>query len=304
MFFLLIGSALFLRILVSVPNEMTLHSHEMNVSRQIDRMQTIAKNKIIVIGGSGCGFGLCSAMIYEHFNMPVCNTGTHAGLGLQIQLNLCRRYICKGDIVVIIPEYENYLNNRYLGDVTALRILSTLYPSGYKDFSVKQQLHLVQFVPLSFQDAWSARKLTFDENDNGPYSRNALNQFGDCEGYEKRIHMQKQWKAGKWDNPQIQEKAIALLDTYSQYCLEQGATMLLFPPAYKAMCFDENEEFIDTIWNSLRDAKLPLAAYPDRYRFADTLFYDSEYHLIYEGVMLRTNRLIEDMDSALAAYGR
>ena len=47
-------------------------------------------------------------MIGEHFDMPVCNTGTHADLGLLTQLNICKDYIRNGDIVIIIPEYEQY----------------------------------------------------------------------------------------------------------------------------------------------------------------------------------------------------
>ena len=78
----LLCSALFLRVLVAFPNEICRQSHEVNVIKQIERMKTINEPKIIIIGGSGCGFGLCSKLISEHFNMPVCNTGTHAGLGL------------------------------------------------------------------------------------------------------------------------------------------------------------------------------------------------------------------------------
>lgn len=59
----LISSALLLRILVSFPNAWSRQSHEVNVIKQIERMQTIDEPKIIIIGGSGCGFGMCSKLI-------------------------------------------------------------------------------------------------------------------------------------------------------------------------------------------------------------------------------------------------
>lgn len=123
-------SVVLLRVLVTVPDEYCRHSHEVNVIRQIERMENIKEPKIIIIGGSGCGFGLCSTMIGEHFDMPVCNTGTHAGLGLLTQLNICKDYIRNGDIVIIIPEYEQYIGQTYLGSSTTLRIFSSVLSYG------------------------------------------------------------------------------------------------------------------------------------------------------------------------------
>jgi len=298
---LLLSSALFLRVLVSFPNEYCFQSHEVNVVRQIKRMKTIDEPKIVIIGGSGCGFGLCSKMISEHFKMPVCNTGTHAGMGLLTQLNLFKGYICKNDIVVVIPEYSNYMKNKYLGDVANLRILSSTYPIGYKSFSLRQQLYLLQYVPFAFDEARKSRNAVIAENN--PYSRNSLNEYGDVEMYEIRHHLDTiDWKPKKWDDFRLQNKTISLLQDFYQYCKCRNATMLLFPPAYKEMYFDTNQEYITMIWNALEEAQLSLVSSPERYRMADTLYYDTEYHLIYEGVKIRTQMLIADMDAALRIY--
>jgi hypothetical protein len=53
---------------------------------------------------------------------------------------------------------------------------------------------------------------------------------------------------------------------------------------------------------TLEKAQLPCVSKPERYRMADTMHFDSPYHLTYEGVMTRTSRLIADMDSILPIY--
>lgn len=297
----LLCSALFLRVLVAFPNEICRQSHEVNIIKQIERMQTINEPKIIIIGGSGCGFGLCSKLISEHFNMPVCNTGTHAGLGLLTQINLCKEFVHDSDIVVVIPEYDQYLGNCRFGDAAALRILTSLYPKGYQYFTFQQQIQLLQKVPAAYKDAVSARGQVFD--DNSPYFQKSLNEYGDVEMYEMRCHRtDKDWEVNKWKINTVEKESVVLLQSFYNYCEKHHAKMLLFPPAYMAMSFDVNENTIRTIWTVLEEAQLPCVSTPERYRMADTMHYDTDYHLTYEGVMLRTNRLIADMDSALRVY--
>ena len=293
-------SMAFLRVLASVPNDYCRQSHEVNVVRQIERMENIKVPKIIIIGGSGCGFGLCSPLIGDYFHMPVCNTGTNAGLGLLTHLNLCRDYVQKGDIVVVVPEYSHYKGQFYLGEVANLRVLSSVYPSGYKKFTLRQQLYLIQYVPTAYNNAKASRGVNFDDENCNPYSMKALNEFGDVECFESRQHqVTKDWSVAIWDGPKLQRRAIKVLQEYNQYCMERGATMLVFPPAFKAMDFDANKDFIHVIWESLEKAQLPIVSYPEQYRMADTLHYDTNYHLTYDGVIIRTKQLIKDMDSAL-----
>lgn len=233
--------------------------------------------------------------------MPVCNTGTHAGMGLLTQINLCKEFVYEGDIVVVIPEYDQYLGNCRFGDASALRILTSVYPKGYKYFTFRQQIQLLRHVPSVFKDAKTVRGQVFE--DDSPYSRMSLNEFGDVEMYEMRCHRtDKDWEPKKWKNTKVEKESVALLQGFYDFCEKHHAKMLLFPPAFKAMDFDVNKEVIRSIWMTLEEAQLPCVSKPERYRMADTMHYETNYHLTYEGVMIRTNRLIADMDSALRVY--
>ena len=37
-------------------------------------------------------------MIYNHFHMPIINTGTHASIGIVMQLKMYEQYFKKGDV--------------------------------------------------------------------------------------------------------------------------------------------------------------------------------------------------------------
>ena len=280
-------------------NNYSLLSHEINLKRQIDRIHNINEPKIIFIGGSGCAFGLCSAMIHEHYQMPVVNTGTHAGLGLRLQIYLFMPYISENDIVVVIPEYAQFKGDYYLGESTVLRILSSSYQDGYKYLNVKQQLHLFKYVPSAYKSARFARSLKTLAPDS-PYSAEALNEFGDIERYEFRNHKTINNAGGDLDkNTIIQEKVVDLLSDFNRVCKEKGATMLLFPPTYRDVAFKKNANQITEIWEALSDKNLPIISSPENYQFPDSLFFDSDYHLTYEGVMLRTDKIISDLESLL-----
>lgn len=278
------------------PNNYSRFSHEINVKYQLERIQQIHESKIIFIGGSGCGFGLCSPLIMEHFRMPVVNTGTHASLGLRLQLLLFKPYIKENDIVIVIPEYAHYMGDFYLGDESTIRILSTHYTEGYKLLNFRQQMHLLKFVPKAYKDARSARAIKAIEP-NSPYSAISLNECGDVEMYEYREHKIINNKNEKTKEERIQIESIRLLCDFNQYCIGKGATMLIFPPALREEVFEQNKKKIEEIWNSLAINDLPIVSSPKIYELSDSLFYDTDYHLTYEGVVLRTNMLIADLDS-------
>lgn len=114
--------------------------------------------------------------------------------------------------------------------------------------------------------------------------------------YDHRAH--KEIKGGRDDmDKEIQDGAIQLLYEFYQYCKDQGATMTIFPPAFRDKTFEQNVTQINLIWETLSNHNLPIVSSPDNYKLSDSLYYDTDYHLTYEGVILRTNKVISDLDS-------
>ena len=292
----LCATTLLWRCMITVENNYSIRSHETNVRRQIERLDTLQSPKIIFIGGSGCGFGISSPMIRDHSHMNVCNTGTHAGLGLRLQVELYRKCISKGDIVVIIPEYEQY-TGLFLGDETVFRIFTSTYKPGYKHISVRQQFHLFPYVAKAFHDDAIMKGLK-EVDATSPYSIASLNEYGDVENYAYRNHREAAWKPNALEGD-VDKTVIPYLKGLYQECIEKQATMLIFPPAFRQGAFEFNEGKIEEIWNMLEQSDLPVVSNPRACMLPDSLYYDTDYHLTYEGVVIRTNKLIADLDALL-----
>ena len=145
------ASALFICILLYVPNKYIQKSYfGVSTARQIERAKEITEPKIIFMGGSNCACGLCSPMIVEHFQMPVCNTGVNYIFGLLSQMRMYQEFIHDGDVVVVFPEYQQFFGDLYLGNEELLGLFSSVYPQGFKTLTIEQCIHLLPCVPRAF----------------------------------------------------------------------------------------------------------------------------------------------------------
>ena len=296
---LLLLSALFLGVLLTVPNYYIRRSYfGVNTRKQVERMRKMDEPKIIILGGSNCSCGLYSPLISEHFNMPVCNTGVNYIFGLLSQLRLFEEYVHTGDIVVVFPEYQQFYGDLYLGNEELLGLLSSVYPRGFKTLTLKQGVHMLPCVPKAFEAALSMRDKMPPKD--SPYTPESLNECGDVEGYDLRKYKYDQdWTPTIWGEENLQKGAINALVELDELCKTQNATLLILPPVYKAMNYDANMASIGVVWKALEEKGLPVVSVPERYRMVDSLHYDSEYHLTYDGTIKRTRLVIEDMDKAL-----
>lgn len=279
-------------LMLSVPNVDCRNSHEMNVSRSMERLKLAKGPKMVFIGGSGLAFGLKSKRVQEGVGMPVYNTGTHAGLGLGLQLALVKPYVGEGDLVVCVPEYQQYLGGFMYGNETALRILSSSYPQGYRLVTLRQYVYLLRYVPDAFFSAISTRD---GVPYGGPYSVSALNEFGDVECYEHRNHVE-DIQVLPLNGP-LQPRSISVLKDFDSFCAKQGARVLLLPPAYRRTAYYTNETRIDEIWDMVKDSGLTTMSSPETYCFPDSCFFDTDYHLTEQGVDQRTERVISDIQA-------
>src|SRR6476661_8416978 len=74
--------------------------------------------KIILVGGSNLAFGVDSKLLQDSLRLPVVNMGLYAKLGLRYMLAQVKPYIRAGDIVVVVPEYDQFYGQFSEGDNT------------------------------------------------------------------------------------------------------------------------------------------------------------------------------------------
>ena len=260
--------------------------------------------KIILLGGSNVSFGINSQLIHEHFKMPVVNMGLYAEIGLKYMLSDIRPYIKKSDIVVLLPEYQNFYSDSYYGSRGLIAILFDVYPTGLKYISTKQWLHLFPYflnyaaVKVKRLPDYLTKKITGKKKKKhiGIYDRRSFNKFGDA-----YIH----WTMGPRPIPPagnlatgsvtLKEEVFKDISNFEKFLSEKGATLAIFPPCIHDKAYYKSEWIIKKIAR-----RWPNRNYdPSKYIFKAELCFDSPYHLVKKGLDIRTKRLIEDLQTYL-----
>lgn len=279
-----------------VKDPMSASSHEANVRLASERIAMIEEPKIVIIGGSGCQFGFLSELLASHFHCPVVNTGTHACVGLQLQVNLFKDHLKPGDIVLLIPEYDQYCSkNLFLGcaDESMLRIMLTNYPKGLQKLTFEQWRLALPFLPQYISKSFAHHAVPA----YSPYSITSINEYGDATNWDCR-------KAVFKDNPRLNplyanpdSSILAFIQDFAAYCRANSIRCLLFPPAIAQMESEQIADYIQTLYQALESKGTSFCVRPERYVLLDSLFFDTYYHMTYEGACLRTQMMINDMDS-------
>lgn len=277
-------------VMLSRKDDYCLHSHEKNAILAYERLEALKDtNKIVIISGSNGQFSINSRMIHEAFNMLVVNTSFHAGIGIRMQFELYKDLLQKGDIVIFCPEYGNGFNKgRLYGGIALLRVLSTYMPSAYKKITFLQWLHLYKYTGIHFWDYLNHLNI---EEVKGPYSSDAVNEYGDIEC--ERAHVDNIKDAtikGEVDNAVLE-----YLKYIHDFAKAKDIKLVFLPPTFIRNCYNINSKQIDSIANTLRENGIAWQAEPSKYAFSNSLYYDTYYHMTQEGANIRTEVLIEDL---------
>lgn len=266
-------------------------THEVNVRLSKERLEATVAPRIVIVGGSNCGFGFESGLLKEHFQMAVVNTGTHADIGLRLQIKLYEPFLQAGDVVLLCPEYNLFDKKNFYGTGSTAQwsILYNNYPEGLEARCGYQKVATIRFIPLYFVNAWRTRRQQMPVEN--PYSAAQLNEYGDVAAV--RGHEDKQ---GEMRLSEPYAPAFDFVAQFVQQSEQRGVRVFLFPPNFSASAFDQNQSQIVQIAEQLAQRGVPYVAEPSRYRFADSLYFDTDYHMTNQGARLRTQYVIEDLE--------
>jgi hypothetical protein len=257
--------------------------------------------KIVFVGGSNLSFGLDSRRISEEFQMPVVNMGIHGGIGLRYMMNDVLPYVKKNDVIILVPEYDQFYSQVYYGNVELVSILFDIFPQGKQFISIRQWQILAPYVfkysgtkiktiPMILISKFMPKSKII-----GIYDRHSFNNFGDA-----YIHWDKASEivscSGKCSGKEtVNAFAFSEIKEFKNHLQKSGAELIILPPVYQECSFNNQQYIINKIETHLKENKLAYLTPPLRYRFADNLIYNTTYHLNKQGVDLRTDRVIEDL---------
>ena len=245
--------------------------------------------RIIFVGGSNLSFGLNSKKIKDSLRLSPINTAIHVEIGLQHMMDNTIQYVNEGDIIVIAPEYEHFYGRTVYGGEP---LLITVADVKYLPLKINQIKNIYKFLPKLFYSKLNPFNYFFVK-ESDVFSINSFNAYGDVYTHWGLEQIKFAPKVEIDDN--YNPNTIKLINNFRTELMKKKASLYITFPSFQASSFNNNIKQIKKVENELINSGFELLGYPERYRMNDSLMYDSSYHLLKEGVDLRTQLLIEDI---------
>jgi hypothetical protein len=272
-----------------------------------DRLiRTTPSPKIILVGGSNLAFGIDSRMMEDSLHMRVVNMGLYAKLGLRYMLAQVKPYIKRDDIVVIVPEYDQFYGNFSEGDNTLNTALLYAPADRIGDF-VKSYSVIdvvlrprVENVRRSFfqatASAFGVKNKYFPPDTNPVYNRHSFNQYGDVVSHLGKKSMNPDSIFVKELPPpkDFNKRTLSELNEIGDAARERGAHAYFLFPSYIDRSYKINVAAID--WLKARLSKgmnVPILGSPADFVYPSSWFFDTRFHLNGIGRGPRTAKMIE-----------
>jgi hypothetical protein len=262
--------------------------------------------KIVLVGGSNLAFGVDSKMMQDSLGLPVVNMGLYAKLGLKYMLAQVRPYIKAGDVVVVVPEYDQFYGDFANGDHTLNTALLYAPNDRVSDFIKSYSIVDVVVRPRvenarrSFLRAAAAavgREQQFFPPDTNPvYNRRSFNEHGDVVS-----HLGRQGK-----NPDsiyvgplpsmttFNAETIDFLNEIADEAARENARAYFMFPSYIEGSYRLNAAAIDSLRSRLDDnLKLEIVGTAGDFAYPPDHFFDTRYHLNERGRAVRTREMVQ-----------
>ena len=271
---------------------------------KVERLYSTDEPKIVVIGGSSVPFGVDSVLMEEMLGMPVVNFGLYATLGTKLMLDLSRKAIGKGDVIVIAPETDAQTYSLYFN-------AEATWQACDGNFSTLTKISSDNF-PDMLGGVWkfAAQKIKYATAEehldpSGIYNKASFNEYGDISAERPYNIMPVGFDSTMKINisPEIiSEDFIDYVNDYVKFAEKKGARVLFSFAPMNENALDESltmddlrafSAFIDERFNAERISD------PNGYIYRGGYFYDSNFHLCSAGMIMHTANLAGDIAKAL-----
>jgi len=249
-----------------------------------ERLNSTTPPRIILVGGSSFAFGSKSDVLEKKTGYPVTNLGLYGGFGPHFMLTDAKRFIQKGDIVIVSLEHEEYHPNVIDGGEEMVNLITT-YPESILSLSTFAEYknifsHILMFLKSDIRKIENAvRGHAADECSDPIYCRRLFNKFGDANN-SNIATATKKFTATPITIDTPNKDTIKAVGEFSEYATKKGVTVIYsFPPIAESF-YLQKEMFITEMEKSLRP--LPNIIFVDNskdYVFPDELFLDTPHHL-------------------------
>lgn len=266
------------------------------------RLKSIDEPKIVLLGDSNVAFGFNSALIEEAFGKPVVNMGLHGGLGNAFLEEMAKLNVTEGDVYIVCPTDFNDNDSIVREDPTLAWLTLENHFDLWRLIRPKDIPTMAESFSSYLKKALELWLTGTGNQDSGDeYSRSAFNEYGDNvwprpyvehnEFFPHPVDFTQQTV------PEIGDATIDRLNALNKYLKARGATLLLaaYPVAYGEYTplMSDYQAFEDELVERL---EFPVISSYSDYMYDYDYFYDTIYHLVDDGVEMRTQQLVSDLE--------
>lgn len=297
---LLLGLYVVIQAVMLLPNQFDeVYFGELTTKYQ--RLRNIEDPKVVVIGGSSVAFGVDSAMMEEYLGMPVVNFGLYGPLGTTIMMDLTRGHINEGDIIVLAPETDSQtMSMNFNGEA--------FWECCDSDYTMLLKVRGEKIGEMlgSFWD-YASKKLDFyrygKPRPSDVYNSSSFNERGDLI-YARTSVVMDDWYDTELiidlDADIIEQDFIDYVNEYVAYCEARGAKVYMSYPPMNILAVKQDYSAQLKYSSFLQENfDCQLISNVDEYLLSPGYFYDTNYHVNDNGVVVHTANLIQDLLNVL-----
>lgn len=259
--------------------------------------------RILLVGGSSLPYSVECDTVSEAFDMPCINLGATAYLGMELYLEIVRQNLHPGDIVVLAPEFSMYM--RFIS-------YSTLW------MALENDLHMYRYIPASYYTGllenfidYAGLRLSRVEAGMVPEGTPA-EQYSEVGGFgpwgDLTFDRVQGWSEGasRGDTINVGPNLLTpeVMDAMNRFYADAqavGARVYLTWAPFCEQVVGTGEEGVWAFEEALRaQCDIPMISHSIDGIWPRDYFYDSNNHLTREGMRMRTEILVEDLQRALA----
>ena len=278
-------------------------SYYAELGEMYGKLKTSSGKKIVIVGNSNVAFGVYSdyleLMLSESGeDYTVCNFGLYGTIGTKVMLDLSENYISEGDIVLFCPEpYPQTMSLYYSGSEmwraldTKLSMASELDKKSVSSLVGNFAGYVAEKYSLAHSEGEMASgvyaKKAFEDNCDMTKAERIYNQF--AEGYDVNN------KISLGENL-LNDDFTAYVNSYYKKVKKAGAKMYFSLCPVNRLSINNTDEEIDKFCASaVEKFGFPMLGNPHNYVLDHEWFYDSNFHLNYSGMYVRTIQLYKDL---------
>lgn len=286
---LFLGLSLFLPVTPKASSSLLMAIREKEAS-----LKRVASPRIILVGGSNLSFGICGQIIQDSLHLHPINMGVHASIGLIHMMNQVFPNIKKGDLVVLVPEYQQYFGSYAYGadGEELIRSVFDAQPSDYKLLGYQQWLFVLRSLPKYSLSKYNYKEY-FNVEKSVIYGDQSFNSFGEVDKHWKMSREHFSPFLSIEDHPNA--SVFGAIRRFKDQIEAKGGRLVLSFPCYQDSSYENAKKQIEIIAQRIQQDHFDVIGYPARYAMPDSLMFNTPYHLTKAGMEYRTKLLVQDI---------